>query len=207
MLSKILTPSLAVLALSSTAAFAAQTTEWSNATASGNGCPAGSSVVTITPGGDEIAWTFDAFGFDLIAPAAASRFCRLSASASLAGGYYLADLKQELSYSGIKSQWGSRISVGARSRFFGYNLPPIIRTYPNGTALNSLFEVATSTNSFVVFAPPSYFCRGGQLKGLFQSTLSANGQVTTSSGSASLSVQGENVTFKATTGWLACPPA
>jgi len=124
MLQKILMASFTIFALNSSAQ-AQQTTEWSNATANGNGCPVGTSVVTITPGGDEIAWTFDAFGFDLTAPASASRFCRLSASAKIAAGYYLGELTQELSYAGIKSQWGSRLSVGAQSRFFGFNLPQI----------------------------------------------------------------------------------
>jgi len=206
MLKKLLMSSAVVLALDSSSASASQTTEWSNATANGNGCPAGTAVVTITPGGDEIAWTFDAFGFDLTQPESASRFCRLSASAKLAGGYYLGELKQEMTYAGIKSTYGSRLSVGAQSRFFGYNLPPLIRNYPNGTPLNSLFESAVSVNNFTVFAPPSYFCRGGKLSGLFQATLSANGQVFPGGGSASLSVQGQNVTFKAIAGWLACSP-
>lgn len=206
MLKKMLMSSVMLMAFG-TSAWAQQTTEWSNASASGNGCPSGTSTVTVTPGGDEIAWTFEAFGFDLVAPASASRFCRLSASASLAGGYYLADLKQELTFSGIKSQWGSRLSVGAQSRFFGFNLPPVTRNYPNGTPLDSLFETAEGTTSFVVFAPPQYFCRGGNLRGLFQSTLSANGQVFPEGGSASLAVQGQNVTFRARAGWVACPPS
>ena len=207
MLVKMFVAVSSVFALTASSAFAVQTTEWSNASASGSGCPAGTAIVTVTPGGDEIAWTFDAFGFDLIEPSSASRFCRLSASAKLGGGYYLGELKQELTYGGIKSQFGSRLSIGVQSRFFGYTLPPIVRSYPNGTALNSLFESAVSTQNFVVFAPPSYFCRDGNLSGLFQSTISANGQVFPNGGSASLSVQGQNVTFKATAGWLACPPS
>lgn len=193
-------------ALNAAPSFAVQTVAWSNATANGNGCPAGTSVVTITPNGDEIAWTFDAFGFDLSGPSSASRFCRVSASAKLAGGYYLADLKQELTYGGIKTRVGSRLSVGAQSRFFGQNLPALIRDYGDGTPFNSLFETASATDSFIIYAPPSYFCKNPNLSGLFQSTLSANGQVTTSNGSASLAVQGQNVTFKATSGWVACPP-
>ncbi len=201
--------------LVSTALFAAglatplaaqHTVEWSNATANGNGCPAGTAVVTVTPEGDEIAWTFDSFGFDLVGPSSASRFCRLSASAKLSGGFYLADLKQELTYGGIKTRVGSRLSVGVQSRFFGKNLPALVRDYPDGTAFDSLFESAVAIDKFVIYAPPSYFCREGGLSGLFQSTLSANGQVTSSRGSASLAVQGQNVTFKATSGWLACPP-
>lgn len=207
MLNQFMKSCLVVSALGSGSAWAQQTTAWSNATANGNGCPPGSSTVTVTPGGDEIAWTFSEFGFDLVQPASASRFCRLSASAHLAGGYYLAQLKQEITYGGIKSTWGSRIMVGARSRFFGFNLPPLIRDYPSGTPLNSIFESAVSTNNFTVFAPPSYFCRGGVLSGLFQSTVSANGQVFPGGGSASLAVQGQNVTFRAIAGWVACPPS
>jgi hypothetical protein len=182
------------------------TVQWSNATANGNGCPAGTANVTITPNGDEIAWTFDSFGFDLVGPSSASRFCRISASAKLSGGYYLGDLKQELTYGGIKSTVGSRLSVGAQSRFFGYNLTPLVRDYPDGTPFDSLFESAVGVTSFVVHAPPSYFCNKGAVSGLFQSTLSANGQVTARDGSASMAVQGQNVTFKATSGWVACPP-
>src|SRR6478735_3149425 len=180
-----------LVALNATPAVAEHSVEWSNATANGNGCPAGTSVVTITPDGDEIAWTFDAFGFDLVGPSSASRFCRLSASAKLSGGFYLADLKQEVSYGGIKSTVGSRLSVGAQSRFFGHNLPPLVRDYPDGKPFDSLFETAEATDSFVIHAPPAYFCNKGNVSGLFQSTLSANGQVTASNGSASLAVQGQ----------------
>ena len=197
---------LTVLSAMPAAATTDHNVQWSNATANGNGCPAGTAVVTITPDGDEIAWTFDSFGFDLVGPSSASRFCRISASAKLSGGYYLGDLKQELTYGGIKSTVGSRLSVGAQSRFFGYNLPPMVRDYPDGKAFDSLFESAVAVNSFVVHAPPSYFCKSGGVSGLFQSTLSANGQVTAANGSASLAVQGQNVTFKATSGWVACPP-
>lgn len=187
-------------------AAAQHTVEWSNATANGNGCPSGTAVVTVTPEGNEIAWTFDSFGFDLVGPSSASRFCRLSASAKLSGGFYLADLKQELTYGGIKTRVGSRLSVGVQSRFFGKNLPALVRDYPDGTPFNSLFESAVALDNFVIYAPPSTFCQNEGLSGLFQSTLSANGQVTSSRGSASLAVQGQNVTFKATSGWLACPP-
>lgn len=182
----------------------AQTTKWSNPTSDGNGCPRGTSSVVIAD--DEIAWTFDAFGFELTEPSAASRFCRLSAVADIASGYYLAELKQDLSYSGIKSRYGSTLSVGAQSRFFGYNLPPLVHSYPNGTEFNSLFAHATSSDEFLVILPPAYFCEGDNTQGIFQSTLAANGQVMPGGGSAALAVQGHNVTFKATTGWRACPP-
>lgn len=206
MIRSTLTATVLFTALWTNSAEAQHTVEWSNATANGNGCPAGTAVVTVTPEGNEIAWTFDSFGFDLVGPSSASRFCRLSASAKLSGGFYLADLKQELTYGGIKTRAGSRLSVGVQSRFFGKNLPPLVRDYPDGTRFDSLFESAEAVDSFVIYAPPSYFCQNGGLSGLFQSTLSANGQVTSSRGSASLAVQGQNVTFKATSGWLACPP-
>lgn len=205
MLRKVLGTCIIFAALPSGAALAVQTTEWSNASANGNGCPLGTSSVTITPGGDEIAWTFSEFGFDLVNPSSASRFCRLSASASLAGGYYLGQLKQEISY-GIEKKPGSRISIGAQSRFFGFNVPPLVKSYGPAVDYTNLFESAVSVNNFTVIAPPSYFCRGGNLRGLFQSTVSANGQVSPGGSTASLAVQGQNVTFKAIAGWVACPP-
>ncbi len=208
MLRNLLMTSVAIFALQTTALHAQQTTQWSNATAAGNGCPAGSSTVIITPGGDEIAWIFDKFGFELTAPSSSTRFCRLSASAKIAAGFYLAELKQELTYSGTKSKNGSRLKIGASSRFFGYDLPEVSRTYAEGTDWFSTSEELSSTNDFLVFAPPSHFCSGNPNRnGLFQSTLSATGQVFPNGGSAALSVQGQNVTFRAKAGWVPCPPS
>lgn len=180
------------------------TTQWSNATSNGNGCPIGTSSVTIA--GDEIAWVFDEFYFDLVNPESASRFCRLSARAKIAAGWYLARLDQVLSYAGVKSTFGSSLKVAAVSRFFGFTLPVIQHNYPNGTAFNSAYSELKGQQYFGVFAPPSYWCSGSNPIGLFQSTLSATGQVLPGGGSLSFAGQGFNVKFSAVAGYLACQP-
>jgi len=193
-----------ILGFSTFTAEAQQTTRWLSASANGNGCPTGTSQVFVA--GDEIAWVFDSFFFDLQNPESASRFCRLSAVARIANGWYVGRLEQVLSYAGVKSTFGSRLSVGAASRFFGFTLPALQRNYPNGTAFNSTFAELRNAQNFNVFAPPSYWCRGSRPEGLFQSTLSANGQVFPGGGSLSFAGQGFNVKFEAVAGLLACNP-
>jgi hypothetical protein len=204
MLRKIFGTAAIALGLGASAAFAGPTTEWSAPVSNGNGCPIGSSSVTIA--GDEIAWVFDEFYFDLVNPESASRFCRLSAKAKIARGIYLAKLSQVLSYAGIKSTWGSSMKVATVSRFFGYTLPVIQDNYPNGTPFDSPFKELKGSTDFLVIAPPSWWCGTHRPEGLFQSTLSANGQVLPGGGSMSFAGQGFNVKFEATAGWLACAP-
>jgi hypothetical protein len=182
----------------------AATTQWSNASANGNGCPIGTSQVAAA--GDEIAWIFDSFFFDLVNPESASRFCRLTATATIANGWYLGQLSQVLSYAGVKSTFGSRLKVGAASRFFGFTLPLIEHNYPNGVPFNSTFMELQGSNMFSVFAPASYWCAGSRPQGLFQSTLSATGQVFPGGGSLSFAGQGFNVKFEAVAGLLQCQP-
>lgn len=206
MLKKIQNSMLALFSLTAFHVQAETFVEWSQASASGSGCPAGTSMVTITPGGDEIAWTFDSFGFSLVnGPNSASLFCKLSAIARIKNGLYLAELKQEMSYGGAKSRNGSYLSVGAQSRFLSYNLPPITAAYDDGVAFNSVFEYAVASQQVQI--PDSVssqsFCRGQDVSGLYQSTLSAVGW-TKAGGTASLSVQGQNVTFRATTVFVDC---
>jgi|GEM_PF-4865089 len=189
--------------LASSQAFAA-TTQWSGAQSNGNGCPIGTaSVITA---GDEIAWVFDSFFFDLEAPSAASRFCRLSAVATIAQGWYLARLDQVLSYAGVKSTNGSTLKVAAISRFFGYTLPVIQHNYANGSAFNSPYTELQGSTLFSVYAPPSFWCSGRNPRGIFQSTLSANGQVLPGGGSMSFAGQGFNVKFAAVAGLTLCNP-
>jgi len=184
--------------------FAQSSVEWSNATASGNGCPIGTSIVTVTPGGDEIAWTFDTFGFNLSrGPATASLFCRLSASARIKKGLYLGRLTQEMTYGATKSARGSSLSVGAQSRFFGKNLPELIQEYPDGIEFDSPLQSAASSFDLEPKLESEFFCDLPNPVGLFQSTLSAAGRVT-GSGTAALNIQGQNVTFRAITTWLDC---
>jgi Domain of unknown function (DUF4360) len=192
--------------LSSLTAQAETAIEWSQANASGNGCPANTSMVTITPGGDEIAWTFDAFGFSLSGGAAsANLFCKLSASARIKKGLYLAELKQELSYGGAKSKNGSFLSIGAQSRFLSYNLPAMTAVYDDGVVFNQVFDYVVSTQEVRIpdKVVSENFCKKDDAIGLYQSTLSAVGW-TKAGGTASLSVQGQNVTFKATTIFVDC---
>lgn len=186
------------------AANAQQVVVWSNMSASGNGCPSGSAVVTATPDGNELSWTAENFGFDLSGPAATARFCRLSASAQLSPGYYLERLRQEVSYGGKKSTTGSSFSVGVQGRFFGYNLRPIRRDYPSGTSFDRPKLTLYSNQTFTNFAPASFFCAESNTAGLFQGTVSVNGQVLEEKAFVSLGIQGQTVSYKAIFRWAAC---
>ena len=204
MLRKTMISAVAGVSFACSASAFAATTEWSQAKANGNGCPIGTSTVTVA--GDEIAWVFDSFYFDLEQPESSAQFCRLSAKARIAQGYYLATLNQNFSYGGVKSTRGSSLKVAGISRFFGYSLPALQDNYPNGTPFNSPYKEMQNSTNFAVIAPPSWWCTGRNPEGLFQSTLSAVGQVLPGGGSLSFAGQGFNVKFQATTGWLACQP-
>lgn len=191
-----------VFAAFSSSAWAQNAVEWSDATAGGNGCPNDASVII---GGDEIAWTFNSFSFDLISgPDTKSLFCRLSAKAKVKEGYYIGRFTQELSYIGTKTQNDSFVQVGAQSRFFGYNLPALVRTYADGVPFDSTDAKATDSYDFAVGFEPGFLCGGGNPEGVFQSTLTALGRIGRSGGTASIAIQGQNVSFKVSTNLASC---
>ncbi len=205
MFRNLLLPMAVTAAFVSSLKAAAQSVEWSNASAAGDGCPIGTSIVTITPGGDEIAWTFDSFGFQLQGTkTTASQFCRLTASAKVKRGLYLGHLIQELTFGATKSKIGSVLTVGAQSRFFSRNMPALGQTYADGVEVDSPLESISSEVDYLPDVSTDYFCRSPSPVGLFQSTLSAVGKIS-GRGTASISVQGQNVTFRAVTDWMACP--
>lgn len=171
----------------------ASTTTWTDAKANGNGCPPGTSVVTIA--GDEIAWVFDAFAFD----GNASLSCKLIAKAQIVRGWYLARFDQVFSYGGVKSTSGSALEVSATTRFFGFNLPVIRQAYPDGTPFDSPYTELDASIPFGVYSPPANWCRGQGNNGLLQSTLAAKGQANANAGGMlSFAGQGFNVKFSAT---------
>lgn len=191
----------AVFVALSSPAWAQNAVEWSNATAGGNGCPGDASVIV---GGDEIAWIFNSFFFDLTtAPDTRSLFCRLSAKAKVKEGYYIGRFTQELSYAGTKSKDNSFIQVGAQSRFFGYNLPALVRTYADGVPFEAVDAKATDSYDYAVGFEPGFLCGGGNPEGLFQSTLTALGRIS-QNGTASVAIQGQNVSFKVSTNLASC---
>ena len=178
--------------------------EWSNVTAAGSGCPAGEAVITVSPNGNEISWTAPNFGFSLRSPSATSKFCRLSASAAVKPGYYLDAVWHEVSYGRIKSTEGSSFSIGEQSRFFGFNMTPINRSYPSGTAFNIGKLTLYRIQNFQTLAPADFFCGGKNPAGLFQATVSANGQVEGEFSTAEIGTKGQTIGYKAMFRWSPC---
>ena len=195
---------IAISSLFCTFSAFADTTRWTNMSANGSGCPAGTSSVTAA--GDEVAWVFSEFGYDLSAPTTATKFCRLSAVAHVDRGYYLARLNQVLSFGAVKSPRGSSFRLDTASRFFGYTVAGLNYAAGDGVAYDDPFRELTGYNDFLVYAAP--LCRLDTLNGLFQSTVSTTGRtwlVGNQSGTVSVGVQGLNNKFSATTVWAKCP--
>lgn len=196
---------IALTLIASDSVFAEGTVQWSNLSASGNGCPAGSAVITSTPDGNELAWTADSFGYELSGESSASRFCRMNAAAVITPGYYLDEISQQISYGGFKSKNGSELTVGAQARFLGFNLQPLTREYADGTAFNWKKTTFRRNQKFSVVAPAEYFCGEETRSGLFQGTVASNALISTPEGKVSLGIQGMTVSYKARFKWLPCP--
>lgn len=196
---------IALTLIASESVFAEGAVQWSNLNAAGNGCPAGSAVITSTPDGNELAWTADSFGYELTGESSASKFCRLSASAAITPGYYLDEISQQLSYGGFKTRTGSELTVGAQARFFGFNLQPITREYADGSPFNWKKITVRRKQKFSTVAPAEYFCGEENKSGLFQGTVASNALVTTPEGQVSLGIQGLTVSYLARFKWLPCP--
>lgn len=196
MLNNLLISSLAFAAFSA-AARAQDSVKWYDWDAAGNGCPQGTSSVIAA--GDEIAWTFDAFSFDLKnGPQATGMFCRVSTKIGVEKGNYVSQFTQELSYAGTKTKDDSFLQVGAYSHFYGFELPPLIRSYENGVPFDDVNAKLTETYWKIPGLEPNFFCWGRDPEGVFESTLSAIGNIGPY-GTASLTIQGLNISFKAAT--------
>ncbi|MFW7378992.1 MAG: DUF4360 domain-containing protein [Oligoflexus sp.] len=185
----------------------AQTTKWTPAPPSGNGCnPNNTSVFAF---GDTISWTFDDLGVNLTAgfpPGSDNKFCSIRAGAEVVQGIYLAQLTQSLTYGGIKSRFGSRGSISTNSSFFGYNVAPFQVQLPEGVDFDTALTTKNKVDNFAVIAPPSYWCNPNRNpRGLFSSRIAVNGQVTRPGASISIAAQQFDVKFEAIFGWRPCP--
>jgi hypothetical protein len=186
-------------------AFAEGVVEWSNLSASGNGCPAGGAVITSTPDGNELSFTTNGFGYELKAEGSVQRFCRLSGSAKIAPGYYLDEVFQQISYGGFKSTTGSTLTIGAQTRFLGFTVAPLTREYAEGARFNVWQISPRRKDKFSELAPAEYFCGQDARNGLFQGTIASTGTVTHPEGKLIVGIQGLTVSYKASFSWLPCP--
>jgi Domain of unknown function (DUF4360) len=189
----------------SASVFAEGTVEWSNLNAAGNGCPAGSAVITATPDGNELAWTSSSFGYELQGESSVSRFCRLNASAAISPGYYLDEIRQQVSYGGLKTKAGSVLSIGAQTRFLGFTLDPISREYADGSAFARKRVTIIRRQKFETLASHEYFCDQEARRGLFQGAVASSALVSTPEGKVSMGIQGLTVAYKVRFSWLPCP--
>jgi hypothetical protein len=183
-----------------------QTVKWTPTTPAGSGCNASDTQVFVF--GDTISWVFDSLGVDLTAgfpPGSANKFCAIRAGAEVAQGIYLAELKQTLTFGGIKSKNGSRGSIATNSTFFGYSVAPFQISFPEGMDFDQSLVTRDRVDNFAVIAPPRYWCNPNRNpRGLFTSRIAVNGQVTRPGASISISAQQFDVKFEATFGWRPC---
>lgn len=182
------------------------TVKWTPTTPAGSGCNAGNTQIFVF--GDTISWVFDSLGVDLTAgfpPGSSNKYCAIRAGAEVAQGIYLAELKQSLTFGGIKSKDGSRGAITTNSTFFGYTVSPFQITLPEGMDFNQALVTRDRVDNFAVIAPPNYWCNPNRNpRGLFTSRIAVNGQVTRPGASISISAQQFDVKFEATFGWRPC---
>lgn len=186
----------------------AQTVNWTippNA-ASGSGCTRDDTEVFAF--GDTISWTFRNLGVELTAgfpPGAQNKFCAIRAGAEVAQGIYLGQLKQSLTYGGIKSKDGSRGSIATNSSFFGFTVAPFQINMPDGVDFAEALITQDRIDNFAVVAPPSYWCNPSRNpRGQFASRIAVNGQVTRPGASFTLAANQFDVKFEAIFGWKPC---
>ncbi len=196
---------VALTFFASNLALAENVVEWSNLSAGGNGCPAGNDVITVTPDGNELALTANNFGYELKGEGSIQRFCRLNASATVAKGHYLDEVTQQISYGGFKSKAGSALTMGAQTRFLGFNLAPLTKEYADGSRFNVWQVSLRRKEKFSSLAPAEYFCGEESRTGLFQGTAASTGSVTDPDGTLIVGIQGLTVSYKASFNWLPCP--
>jgi len=208
MLRKLVSKSMLVGSLLGLSQFGyGQTTRWTPAPPSGNGCNPSDTFVFAF--GDTISWTFSNLGVNLTAgfpPGSDNKFCSIRAGAEISQGIYLAQLTQSLTYGGIKSRFGSRGSISTNSSFFGFNVAPFQVQLPEGTDFDVALTTTNRVQDFAVIAPPSYWCRQSRNpRGLFSSRIAVNGQVTRPGASITIAAQQFDVKFEAIFGWRPCP--
>jgi hypothetical protein len=176
---------------------------WKNPGAQGNGCP--SSATSVIAAGDEIAWVFSEFGFDLLKQGAANKNCNLSADAQVPKGFYLNSFTQVLSYAGVKTTLGSELNIGIRTMFFGSGLAKQEHYYPSGVEFDTPYTELSGTADFKRLDPPRNWCGAqGRAPGNLRVALSAMGKVNKAGATLSFAGQGFNMKFAATTGILPC---
>jgi hypothetical protein len=152
----------------------------SEITFNGNGCPVASPV------------TFDADGRVLIpgltqmiqGPGVFSRFCRMSSALSLSPGYYVSGIKTWVGISGQKSLNGASLKLAVSHRILGTSIKSAEVDYPSGVSFDSksqriVLPVEADLNEVEMIG---LMCQKSTPEGIFQSTLSVNGQVESEEG-------------------------
>lgn len=159
--------------------------------------------------GSDVAVVFSGLGVYLPGgsgmPLAERKNCSVRIPASIAGGYYVGELTQTLSY-GITKTAGTRASIATRSSFFNAPASPFSISFGLGQSLNQPLQQHTKVDRYLVNTYGSYirsWCRNPV--GIFRSDLSISGQRNSDWEDLILQSDSLDVRFEAVAGLVACP--
>ncbi|MCA2961339.1 MAG: hypothetical protein IOD12_13895 [Silvanigrellales bacterium] len=151
--------------------------QWSEAKLAGNGCPSDEGFIKAMKHG--IEWSPGSLSFDLDSnPSSASRFCRLTAKLVVPEGWKPERIVATADFFAGKTRQGATLAFSLFTRMLGIDLPQEERSYMSGDVFDFARVQLQGNTSLADLAPASMWCQGGAVEGLFQSTLSAIGQVT-----------------------------
>lgn len=208
---------LALLAggiLATSSAFAA-TISWNtnSAIAIGSGCnsrdPNRPIDTFFVANGNDLSVVFSGLGVNLPGgsglPLAERKNCSMRVPATLAGGYYVGELTQVLSY-GVTKTRAALGGISSRTTFFNAPASPFSVSFPYGSAMNIPLANQTRKDLYLVNTYGSYiynWCRNPQ--GIFKSDISVSGQRYSDLEDLIIFSDALDVRFEAIAGLVTCP--
>lgn len=185
--------------------FGGQTIHWDtdNAVLGGSGCRKDVDAF-IMEAGNDVSIVFSNLGVELAdqyAPLQARKSCLARIGARIANGYYVGTLSQNVSFGIVKSP-NSEATIGVRSNFAGYNLPPLNVKVGRNRRASGEIETASREDDFIVMG--RRWC-GRNIPVTYQAQLTAAGSRASIYDSVISQIDGLDVRFEATAGLFVCP--
>ena len=201
-----------VAAVAATSAFAQQSVQWDSTKSilAGQGCTRDVDSF-VTQNGNDLSMVFTRLGVDLpggVSKVLAARSsCTARVPATVAPGYYIAELSQQVTF-GVTKTSRTIGSVATTSTFFGFNMSPYTIMLPRGQALNEPLMVQRRQDRFSVQTSPSWYngwcSRSRALKGVYQANISVAGQKDRPEDDLIMFVDGLDLKYEIVAGLVRC---
>lgn len=159
--------------------------------------------------GNDLSVIFSGIGVNLPGgsglPLAERKNCSIRVPAQIAGGYYVGELTQVLSY-GVTKTYGTRGGISTRSSFFNAPASPFTINFHMGQSLNVPLQSQTRRDLYLVNTHRSLissWCRNP--RGIFRSDISVSGQRQSDYDDLIIYSDALDVRFEAVAGLVTCP--